>query len=215
MVLGGIGESCSEAQQLKARFTRARKAASATARSRLGWLLGLLLLGLLLVGCAGTGSYPLDIFYEMHYSQSDRPGEPPRVEPPADAVPVTGKSPTRMTVGFGDAANLASPLPDTGANRARGYTVFVTNCSMCHGVNADGQSVVADRYAEAKVAPPPAFASVRVKARQTGQIVWVVTNGLGNMPAFGKLLTEEERWAVALCVRAVATTERPPQEACR
>ena len=45
---------------------------------------------LIAVGCA-EGSYPVDIFYEMHYQPSHHSQQPPRLMPPAGAVPITGK----------------------------------------------------------------------------------------------------------------------------
>ena len=50
-------------------------------------LLGLTLLSVLFLalGCA-QGSYPLDIFYEMHYQKSFKAHEPPRLSVPETAV---------------------------------------------------------------------------------------------------------------------------------
>ena len=58
------------------------------ARVYLATLVGLGLLG---AGCRNTPGYVYDIFTEMHYSQSYRLQEPPRLLPPAQSVPVTGK----------------------------------------------------------------------------------------------------------------------------
>ncbi|MBI2858536.1 MAG: hypothetical protein HYX90_05600, partial [Chloroflexi bacterium] len=54
--------------------------------------IGVLLISLvLLAGCSSTGSYPRDLFIEMHYQRSFRSQEPPRLYPAPFAVPVTGR----------------------------------------------------------------------------------------------------------------------------
>ena len=59
-------------------------------------LIGLGLVALALGACSRAsypqrvGAYPLDIFYEMHYSPSWRAGQPDRLAPPVGAVPVQG-----------------------------------------------------------------------------------------------------------------------------
>jgi len=45
-------------------------------------LLGLALLAGLVATACSQGSYPVDIFYEMHYQQSYRSNEPPSLSPP-------------------------------------------------------------------------------------------------------------------------------------
>jgi len=46
-----------------------------------------LIVAFLVVGC-GQGTYPLDIFYEMHYQQTFKSHEPPRMAGVESAVPV-------------------------------------------------------------------------------------------------------------------------------
>ena len=66
-------------------------------RGRLLPLVGLAIVaGMLAVGCS-QGSYPLDIFYEMHYQPSYKVQEPPRLSPPASAVPWYGSTPPEPT----------------------------------------------------------------------------------------------------------------------
>ncbi len=74
-------------------------------------------LGLLLVGCT-QGTYPVDIFYEQHYQQSYKSGEPPVLTGVADAVAFY--PPT------------ASIVTNTGAD------LYRVNCQMCHGADSTG-----------------------------------------------------------------------------
>lgn len=50
--------------------------------------------------------------------------------------------------------------------------------------------------------PPTSFASERVRGRTDGQLYWIIRHGLGNMPPFRQLLTDEEVWLTVQFVRA-------------
>ncbi|MCS7207511.1 MAG: cytochrome c [Dehalococcoidia bacterium] len=177
-------------------------------------LVGALVLGLLASACARTGTYPLDIYYEMHYSEAYRAGEPARWDVPAEAVPRQGKKPVAVTIPFDQAEGLRPTIPNTPENRRWGRELFAINCAPCHGVYGDGQSLAADRITDATTIRPPAMASDRVRGRADGQIYHTISNGRGLMPAMGKLLSEDERWAIVFCVRAMAQTGLPPAQAC-
>ena len=47
----------------------------------------------------------------------------------------------------------------------------------------------------------------RVTTRSDGEIYWILTNGSGNMPRFGNLLTPEERWELILFIRSLQAQE--------
>ena len=146
-----------------------------------GWFLGTaVLFGLLLAGCT-QGSYPVDIFYEQHYQQSYRSHEPPRLAGVAGAVAFYPP--------------VASTITHTGAD------LFRVNCQMCHGVDAKGTgpvlTLLMDKYGYVPiVAPnitdrPPAFIASRLAS---------TSRPFGPdsvMPPFGKLLSAEERTAIA------------------
>jgi mono/diheme cytochrome c family protein len=151
------------------------------------------------IGC-NSGAYPVDIFPEMHYQASQRRLEPNRLAAPADAVPVTGGRPTYT---FDQAATLPNPVARTHEALIQARQVYAVNCSMCHGADGHGQGPIAQYFAAANAVPPVDFASERVRGRTDGQIYWIVANGLGNMPAFGELLTEEELWSVVHVIREV------------
>ncbi|MBI4491336.1 MAG: cytochrome c [Chloroflexi bacterium] len=178
-------------------------------------------LALLAAACT-SGQYPLDLFPEMHYQASQRRLEPDRLAPPEGAVPFQGRSsgpelygPTsaatpapaervaQPALTFTEAATLQNPVPRTPDTMERARQVFRVNCALCHGQDGHGQSVVAQYFAQAGFVPPVDFASQRVRARADGQLYWIVTNGLGNMPPFANLLAEEERWMVVYVIREV------------
>jgi mono/diheme cytochrome c family protein len=165
-----------------------------------GRYLGLAALCLLALSACRPGAYPLDLFAEMHYQPSQKLLEPNRLAPPEDAVPVTGRSPG---IAFTQAASLQSPLPRSAQALDRGRQVFAVNCSMCHGADGRGDSFIAQRFNQSNAIPPVDFTSDRARGRSDGELYWIITNGLGNMPRFANLLTDDDRWAVVQVVRSV------------
>lgn len=157
-------------------------------------------LALLAAGCS-VGAYPFDVFPEMHYQPSYRAGEPPRLSPPASAVPITGKE---VDYTFTEAQTLAIPLAPSPSALAAGWQLYGVNCAACHGPGGRGDGPMAARFQAAGAVPPVDYASPRVQARSAGELYWILTNGLGNMPPFGKLLASQERWLLVLLVQEVA-----------
>jgi mono/diheme cytochrome c family protein len=149
----------------------------------------------LIISACGPTTYPADVFPEMHYQPSVRRLEPERQAPPPEAVPVTGATP-RMS--FDAAASLTDPHPMTVERLSSARELARVNCSACHGAAGRGDGPVAHYFSPV---PPVDFSSERVRGRTDGQLFWLIANGIGNMPAFRALLSEEELWNVVLFVR--------------
>ena len=151
-------------------------------RGRLLPLVGLAIVaGMVAVGCS-QGSYPLDIFYEMHYQPSYKAHEPPRLSPPASAVPWYGSTPPQPTSFAGS-----------------GKHIFETNCAMCHGATGQGDGQVLGRMIvdygyQATDAPllNPNLTSEAAKGLGRDELRGVLTGGVNIMPSFSKLLTENQ-----------------------
>ena len=162
---------------------RATKVAAGAFRPRLKrYLIGAAILAALAaLGCT-QGAYPVDIFYEMHYQQSYKSGEPPRLSAPDSSV---AWYPEPISTSFTDGQHL--------------YTI---NCSMCHGSGAQGDGSVVqklkERYGYKPVIDPPVLTDNPVE-----NIVLVLEAEArffgpdSVMPPFGKLLSDEERMAIA------------------
>jgi cytochrome c5 len=161
----------------------------------------LCVLGLALVAC-NPGAYPVDIFKEMHYQPSQRRLEPERLSPPDDAVPVDGGRPDYT---FSEATSLVNPVPGDPAHLARGQEVYRVNCAVCHGADGRAQTPMAQHFQRAGAVPPVDFTGARARGRTDGQLYWIVTNGLGNMPAFRDLLSDEDVWTLVRVIRAFQT----------
>ena len=157
-------------------------------RNRLqAWLIGLALLAGLAGAACSQGTYPFDIFYEMHYQQSFKSHEPPRLSGVAGAV---AWYPNPQSTSFSDGAHL-----------------FEVNCAMCHAPDAKGDAspdgagavlgILMTQYGYQPLVPtdltvfPPDFIE---------GILTQTTRPFGPesvMPPFGKLLSPAERRVIA------------------
>ena len=172
-----------------------------TPRKNILWLLPLLGLVMATAGCGepgqapfrSTGSYPLDLYQEMHYNQSYKSQEPPRLAPPPDSVPITGKD-LPLPELKADAKPLQNPIAADPAALRQAGVLYHINCAACHGQVSAGDSLVGLKFAEHGALQPPAFASDRVRALSPGEAFWSITNGTGFMPSFGPLLKSQDRW---------------------
>ena len=132
------------------------------------------------VGCT-SGSYPVDIFYEQHYQQSYKSHEPPRL------------------AGVAGAVAFYPPPPNT--TDASVEHLFEVNCQMCHGAGAKGDGPVLNLLINEygyETAITPDLTTLTPEAIEGFLKVTVRPFGPNSvMPPFGKLLSEDERWALA------------------
>ncbi len=155
---------------------------------------------LTLVGCE-TGAYPLDLFPEMHYQASYRVQEPPHAGAPEGSVPTTGGE--APVTDFSAVLVTENPMAFTGETIQAGRDLFVTNCSMCHGINADGDSFVARKFEQYQEKAPPSLSREDFAQLPDGSYFWTITNGANRMPTFKSLLTAEERWTLVTYIRSI------------
>lgn len=157
----------------------------------------LVVAGVTAAACA-NGTYPLDIFYEMHYAQSYGAHEPPRLSPPESAVPITGRG-------------LApAEVPKPGEGLDEGARLFATNCVICHGPQGKGDGLVLatmkrEPYEYKTIeALSPDLTSAKPGHAQSipdETVFGWITSGVVVMPSFAKLLSEEERWLLVNYIR--------------
>lgn len=156
--------------------------------------------GLFASACAvqKSNEYPVELFSEMHYAQSYRYQEPPRLDPVDGAVVFD-------TAGGPDSVLDVPATQQTPYDHDRAEHLFMVNCSVCHGVSGVGNGPAAAHltsdksfYATQNGAPyhPPANLQ---EARQTlneDAVFAIINNGIVVMPRFGELMSEEEIWQV-------------------
>ena len=175
--------------------------ASNRARHVVRPLIAVALVAVTAVACAvqESNTYPIEIFSEMHYSQSTRMQEPPRLAPAEDAVPF---------VEIGTDQVLTVP-----EKRERPYDVtrarelYRVNCSVCHGISGTGDGPAAQHitsansyWAQTNDSPYVGPADLIEKRETYDQeaMINLITNGVIVMPRFSNLLPEED-------IREIAT----------
>lgn len=94
----------------------------------------------------------------------------------------------------------ALPMPLTMELMSRGQERYNIFCTPCHGRTGQGNGIVVSR---GMIPPPNFFADERVLTMPIGQYFDVITNGARTMPAYGRAIPPEDRWAIAAYVRAL------------
>ncbi|MCH7712066.1 MAG: cytochrome c [Chloroflexi bacterium] len=165
-------------------LTGARRAGASWGRlgAKTKLLTLVLTLGVFAVGCS-QGSYPLDIFYEMHYQQSFKSQEPPRLSGVESAV---AWFPSPVNTSFG----------------TDGQHLFEVNCVMCHGAGGKGDGPVVQKLISSYqytplINPPDLTDNSPASIEGMLQALSRPFGPASVMPPFGKLLNQEERAAIA------------------
>ena len=144
-------------------------------------------------------TYPVEIFKEMHYAQFHHQQEPPRQDPVADNV-------TFLPAGGPDGVLNVPERRERPYDAARAAELYRVNCSVCHGVNGEGNGPAAPHITSTESfyasqnngttypAPPNLLQS---RERLTEDTAFqIVNNGINVMPRFGGLMPEEDIWDV-------------------
>jgi mono/diheme cytochrome c family protein len=95
------------------------------------------------------------------------------------------------------------PVPITEALLARGRERYGIYCANCHGQSGYGDGMVVARG----FPQPPSYHQDRLRAVPDGHIFLVVKDGLGRMPALGRRIEPEDRWAIVAYVRALQLSQ--------
>ena len=93
----------------------------------------------------------------------------------------------------------AFPLPLNQELLERGENRFKIFCSPCHGLQGDGNGMVAMRGMK----HPPSYHQDRLRQVPNGYIYDVITNGFGAMLGYSAQIAPRDRWAIVAYVRAL------------
>lgn len=91
------------------------------------------------------------------------------------------------------------PLPVNQQLLERGQDRFNIFCSPCHGLQGDGDGLVAVRGMK----HPPTYHQDRLRQVPNGYIYDVISNGFGVMLDYSAQIPPQDRWAIVAYVRAL------------
>ena len=131
-------------------------------------------------------------------------------QPPAGAVPREQLLGSReLTAGLDLAGKPARaiPLPVTREFLEEGRHGFNIYCATCHGLLADGNSIVA-RNMNLRV--PPNLLTDFMQQKSPGELYRVIAEGYGLMASYSAELNTRERWAVVAYLRARQLSQAAP-----
>jgi mono/diheme cytochrome c family protein len=100
----------------------------------------------------------------------------------------------------------AFPLPLTGELLERGQERYGIFCAPCHGLQGDGQGMVAMRGMK----HPPSYHQERLRQVPNGYLYDVATNGFGAMYGYSAQIPPADRWAIIAYVRALQLSRNAP-----
>ncbi len=98
------------------------------------------------------------------------------------------------------------PLPVTRELLERGRERYGIFCSPCHGLQGDGNGMVAIRGFR----HPPSYHIDRLRQAPAGYFYDVITNGFGVMPDYAAQVPPRDRWAIIAYVRALQLSRNAP-----
>jgi thiosulfate dehydrogenase len=116
-----------------------------------------------------------------------------------------------LNASFAGSLNLKSPVPLSAHNLTTGAQTFKTHCAGCHGLPGKPSSVGKRMF------PPPQLLEPNemVTDDPVGETYWKITNGirLSGMPEFKTVLSESQRWQVAMTLKHADKLPRAAQAA--
>jgi mono/diheme cytochrome c family protein len=96
------------------------------------------------------------------------------------------------------------------ATMARGKERFGIYCTPCHAENGQGGGMVHVRAAslnEGSWVPPSNLTEQRFVYQPVGELFNTISHGIRNMPAYGRTIKPEDRWAIILYLRALQRSQ--------
>jgi mono/diheme cytochrome c family protein len=96
-------------------------------------------------------------------------------------------------------AQKKNPVAATESSLAAGRKIYSKTCVMCHGKtgDADGPAVIELNIHPAKLSDP------KLATESDGSLFWKITTGNKPMPAYGKRLSETDRWHLVNYIRTL------------
>ncbi|MDX1513828.1 MAG: cytochrome c [Gammaproteobacteria bacterium] len=101
---------------------------------------------------------------------------------------------------------LSNPIEPSPESLARGEKLYDKYCSKCHGVTGNGAGPSAHGFS---TNPRQLWVWHNADKAADPYLFWMITNGRTDMPPWGVILSENERWDL---VNYIKTFEPPKQQ---
>lgn len=102
-----------------------------------------------------------------------------------------------------DITQVTNPVPPSAESHARGEKLYVKFCSKCHGMTGNGAGPSAHGFS---THPRQLWAWHNADKAADPYLFWMITNGRTDMPPWGVILSENDRWDL---VNYIKTIEPP------
>jgi len=96
-------------------------------------------------------------------------------------------------------ATKRNPIAPTQGSIAAGQKIYSKTCMMCHGKSgdADGPAAIELNVHPARLSDP------QLNTETDGALFWKITTGKKPMPAFGRRISETDRWNLINYIRTL------------
>jgi mono/diheme cytochrome c family protein len=101
-----------------------------------------------------------------------------------------------------DIPQVTNPIPASAESKAHGEKLYVTYCSKCHGMTGNGAGPSAHGFS---TNPRQLWAWHNADESADPYLFWFITNGRTDMPPWGVILTENERWDLVNYIKTLAS----------
>ena len=99
---------------------------------------------------------------------------------------------------------VKNPTIDFKSSITRGEEMYIKNCSKCHGLNGNGYGVVAHGF---NTWPRQLWTWNNADSAADTYLFWILENGKSDMPPWGLVLSENERWDLINYIKTIKKPE--------
>jgi mono/diheme cytochrome c family protein len=100
---------------------------------------------------------------------------------------------------------VSNPVAASAESTGRGQELYVKYCSKCHGMTGNGAGPSAHGFS---TNPRQLWAWHKADKSADPYLFWFITNGRGDMPPWGVILSDNQRWDLVNYVKTLA----PPKQ---
>lgn len=121
----------------------------------------------------------------------------PLIEEEQKAIAILGTTPNEMP-------QIKNPIPASEESVSQGQKLYVKNCAKCHGLSGNGHGPSAHAFS---TWPRQLWVWNNAGPTIDGYLFWFITNGRTDMPPWGVVLSENERWNLVNYIKTIKAPE--------